>query len=38
VLYKLANISEEPNASLFRVLNLLPLPLGRTLKIEEAGF
>jgi hypothetical protein len=37
VLYKLANVSEEPNASLFRVLNLLPLPEGRTLKMEAAG-
>jgi hypothetical protein len=37
VLYKLANVSEELNASLFRVLNLLLHPEGRILKIEVAG-
>lgn len=37
VLYKLPNVSEEPNASLFRVLNLLPHPESRTLKMAAAG-
>ena len=37
VLYKLANVSEEPDASLFRFLNLLPHPDSRTLKMAAAG-
>jgi len=36
VSYKLANVSKEPNASLFRVLNLLLYPESRTLKTEAA--
>ena len=37
MLYERANVSEELNTSLFRVLNLLPHPESRTLKMEAAG-